>query len=199
MDDLLGALMEGVNAEPDGSQSEVDPHTDLLIGLLEDSNSEGTGDMGDLLAGLLSSEGPQGAAGTGDIASVPPGGGEAPLEADPYLESIVNSVTEGLGLSPETAQAVVSFVMDKLMSGRLGSSSALDVGSRDPGSAMQEGLDLDDLAKQMTSDQGLDAAYLDATGMTEELSRQTGLDRDTTAASLREVFGLLGGGLGEER
>jgi hypothetical protein len=32
--------------------------------------------------------------------------------------------------------------------------------------------------------------------MTAELSQQTGLDRDAAAASLREVFGRLGGGLG---
>jgi hypothetical protein len=103
------------------------------------------------------------------------------------LGPIVAGLAEKLGLSPQIAQMVVTFVLSKLLSGHSSKAGVL----ADEG---QPGLDLDHLMERMGSGEGLDAGYFESTGMTQELAEQTGLDPDTAARSLQEVFGALGGG-----
>ena len=78
---------------------------------------------------------------------------------------------------------VVAFVIGKLLSGEAGAGIA----------TQPEGSELGGLLNRMGSGQGLDATYLQSTGMQEELAQQTGLDADTAARSLQEVLQALGG------
>lgn len=197
LDDLLQSMMDGDGEKPQGDQAGGDPLSDLLGGLLgggTPGDAQGAGDMGDMLGALLGGAGgAQGSGGIGSLLGTFLGGGGAGAQAGSPLAPMVSGLAEKLGLPPEVAQMVVSFVLDKLLSGERGGDAALASRS---GSAALAGQDLDDLLAQMSRGGGIDASLLESTGMTAELAEQTGLDPDTAAASLQEVFGMLGGGLG---
>ena len=106
-----------------------------------------------------------------------------------FLTPLVSSLAEKLGLPGEVAQMVVSFAVDKLFAGAQGRAMSP---SRSGGDAL-DSQDLNELLAQMESGRGVQTDLLESSGMVAELSEQTGLDADTAAASLQEVFGMLGG------
>jgi hypothetical protein len=178
MGDLLGALMGGAT----GQQSS--------------SGDQGAGDMAGLLGALMggatgqqSTGGGQGSGGMGNLLGALMGGGGASAGAGAFLTPLVTSLADKLGLPPEVAQMVVSFAIDKLFAGARGGTMSA---SRSGGDAL-DSQDLNELLVQMNSGKGVDNDLLESTGMTAELAEQTGLDPDTAAASLQEVFGMLGG------
>jgi len=59
--------------------------------------------------------------------------------------------------------------------------------------AVDEGLDLDGLAAQLDTEQGVDEEYLRSTGMPQELAAKTGLDVDTAIKALQKVLAMLVG------
>ena len=147
-----------------------------------------------MLGGLLGGVGgAQGSGGIGSLLGALLGGGGAGAQAGSPQAPMVSGLAEKLGLPPEVAQMVVSFVLDKLLSGAMGRDA---VAASRSGGATLAGPDLDDLVAQMSRGEGIDVGLLESTGMTAELSEQTGLDPDTAAASLQEVFGMLGSQMG---
>ena len=51
---------------------------------------------------------------------------------------------------------------------------------------------MDHLLESMSSGRELQPSYFRSSGMADQLAEQTGLDLDTAAESLQEVFALLG-------
>jgi hypothetical protein len=151
-------------------------------------------DAGDLLSGLLGGGGPQGAGGMEDILGALMGGaGGADMGQNAFLAPIAEGIAEKLGLPPQIAQLIVTFVIGKLLSGQAGGGR---VPARGAGLASEEGLDLDDLLGRMGSGQGLDSDFLQSSGLADELAEQAGLDPDTATRGLQEAFEMLGGQLG---
>jgi hypothetical protein len=180
MEDLFKALSSDEGSQP-GGEAQGDPLTDLLGGLLGGGTSPGAADLAEVLGGGSLQQGDSMAAISGDIL----GGGGAGMGSNDLLSPIVDGISEKLGLPPDIVRMVVAFVIGKLLPGQ-----------SEPGTATQPGgSELGNLLKRMGSDQGLDATYLQSTGMHEELAQQTGLDADTAIRSLQEVFDMLGGQL----
>jgi hypothetical protein len=129
------------------------------------------------------------------------GRGGANLGGNSFLAPIIQGLAEKLGLSPGIAQAVVGFVIAKLLPGLLAGARApapSSTGRRRAAPSAQEGpgLDLDHLLGTMGAGQKLEPSYLRSTGMVDELAQQTGLDPDTAVQSLQQVFGMFGAQLG---
>lgn len=215
--DLMGALLGGGMAPSQGPQQEAGGLGDLMGALLgggmapsqgapmgspvgspigSQQQAGGVGDlMGALLGGGLSgSASPlgasQGAVGIGEILGAVLGGGSAGIASSPLLAPIANFLSQKLGLPPVIAQAIVSFVLAKLMSG---SSGGRAIG---PAGLAQEGPAMQDLLEYTGSGQRLDTRTLAATGLPEELAQYTGLDVDTATASLQQALNLLGPAMG---
>jgi hypothetical protein len=196
-----------------------------MAGMLGGTGTGNTGGLGDLLGGLLGgSQG--GASGVNGILGAMLGGGGSAMESNSFLAPIISGLAEKLGLPPQIAQTVVAFVINKLLSGGLGSGGAPGVAAAGDEPAGQQGLDLEQIMQQfgsspvagavtdseepagpegldlgqilqqMGSSRGVDASYLRSTGLHEELAQETGLDPDTAEASLQEVFNMLSGQLG---
>jgi hypothetical protein len=106
-----------------------------------------------------------------------------------------------MGLPPQIAQMVVSFLLNKLMGGISGGAPASPAGSQPAAEepAAPQGMSLDQVLEQMGSGQGPDLGFMRSSGMAEELAQETGLDTDTAAASLQEAMTLLGNQLGGPR
>jgi hypothetical protein len=173
----------------------------------------GAGDLGGLLEAILGGGAGMGMPGAQPAAGVPSGGLMDILGAilggggggglDSALTPLIAGLADKLGLPPQIAQMVVAFVLGKLMTGQRGAAVPAPAPSRRSGSASRRraqpaqpaqpaGLDLDSLLERMNSSQGVDPAYLQSTGMVQELAQQTGLDQQTATQSLQEVFGMLG-------
>ncbi len=192
LDDLLKAMMGGTGAQPpSGGQTGDDPLADLLGSLAGGGAPSGGGDVSDLLGGLLGSGAGQGAGDTGDLMNLVMGGAGPDIGSSSLLAPIAKGIAEKLGLPPQMAQLIVSFVLGKLLSGRMAGG-----GARGAGLASEAGLDLDDLLGRMGSGQGLDTDFMQASGLAGELAQHTGLDSDTAARGLQEAFQTLGGQLG---
>jgi hypothetical protein len=153
MEDLLGAMMSGQDSG--GDQAADDPMAGLLGGLMGGGQG-GAGGMAGLLGGGQQATAASAGAEGGGLLGMVLGSG--------MLDPIINGLAEKIGLPPETAQAVVAFVIQKLLAG--GGS-----GERGPG-----------------------AGDLTSPAMAQELSEQTGLDPETAEASLQEVVKLMGSG-----
>jgi len=199
MDDLLKAMLSGEGSQAGGGQPEENPLADLLGGMLGGGATPGAGGSEDLLQGVLG--GPQGAGGTGDLLGAVLGGGGAETGSQASLAPIASAIAEKLGLPPEVAQAVVAFVVGKLLSGG-GQTTAMPPSTpsgrrRKSKPPRPQNLDLGGLLNQARSGQSIEPSHLRASGIHEELARQTGLDADTAARSLEEVLNLLGGQPGQ--
>ena len=211
IEDLFNAASSGEESQPDGQaeQAEGDPLADLLGGLLGGGTSSGTADLAGMsgggssqqgdsmtaLAGLLGG-GSQQEDSMGAISGGLLGGSGAGTGSNDLLAPIVNGISEKLGLPSDIVRMILAFVIGKLLSGQSGTGAASASISGQPphaDSAQSGGLDLGSLLNQLGSGRGIDADYLQSTGMTEELAQQTGLDPDTATRSLQEVFNLLGG------
>jgi hypothetical protein len=132
----------------------------------------------------------QGAVGIGDILGAVLGGGSMGIGTSPLLAPIANLLANKLGLPPAIAQAVVAFVLAKLMSGSGGGVPAGRMGLVEEGPGMQ------DLLERAGSGQHLDKRTLAATGLPEELAQHTGLNVDTATQSLQQTLELLGPAVG---
>jgi hypothetical protein len=190
--DLMDSMLSGAGSGSDQEGPDADQLADLLGGLLEGSAGQQGGDAGDLLAGLLGASSSGGSGDLGGLLSAVMGGGGADAGVGSLLAPVTDQLAEKLGIPPETAQMIVMFAVSKLLSGQARGGAAATRSE----SASQGDVDLDDLMAHMSSDRGLDADYLQSTGMVDELSQQTGLDSDTAAQGLQEAFEMLGGQLG---
>jgi hypothetical protein len=191
-DDLMNSMLSGAGSESDQEGPDADQLADLLGGLLGGSADQGGGDAGDLLAGLLGASSSGGGGDLGGLLGSVMGGGGADTAVGSLLAPVTDQLAGKLGIPPETAQMVVMFAVSKLLSGQARGGAA----ATRSGSAGEGDFDLDDLMAHMSSDRGLDADYLQSTGMVDELSQQTGLDSDTAAQGLQEALEMLGGQLG---
>jgi len=100
---------------------------------------------------------------------------------------MANMLSKKHGLPPQIAQAVVVFVLGKLLKGGMQASPSSSAQSE------AQGLSLDSLLGRMNSGATLRKADIRAAGMAGELAAYTGLDRRTAEASLQEVLNALGG------
>jgi hypothetical protein len=180
MEDLLKAMMEGAAPEKGSGEGRRDPLMDLLGGILSGGGAGQAGSQG-AAGGLADLLGMLGGAGSG--------GGTGSL-----FEPILSRLAEQLGLSPQLAQMVVSFVLGKLLTGAATGSGA---SGRAAVAGASTSFDLDQLLGQMQGGQGVETRFLDPSGMAAELAEQTGMDHELAAASLQEVFGMLGAQLGD--
>ncbi len=185
---LLGSLLGGGMSQSPGSPMGTQ------------QGAGGLGDvMGALLGGGMQGSAPsmgapagasQGAVGIGDILGAVLGGGSTGIGASPLLAPIANLLAKKLGLPPAIAQAVIAFVLAKLMSGSSGGRSA---GRMD---LVEEGPGMQDLLERAGSGQRLDTRALAATDLPDELAQHTGLDVDTATQSLEQALKLLGPAVG---
>lgn len=151
----------------------------------------GLGGLGDLLKGILGG-------GMG-------GGGSTEAGLGSLLAPIANMLAEKLGLPPQIAQMVITFVLGKLLSGFAGQQGGGMVPAPQavpsypyPQQQQPQGLNLDDLLQRMGSPQGVEASYIQATGMADELAGYTGLDPEMATQSLMQAFSLLGEQMGAQ-
>jgi hypothetical protein len=170
-------------------------------------------DIGDILGGLLGG-GATGAGGSSVLGGILGGilGGATGTSksqagtsgAAAILGPIVQGLAQKLGLPPAIAQAVVAFALSKLLPTMLGGltqpakSAAAPIRPTAPAPAQSQGFNLDDLLDRVTSGspQRLSASYIQNTGLASELAQKTGLDDNTAAESLQQVFLALGGQMG---
>lgn len=212
MEDLLGALLQGGQG---GSGSETgggaaDPLGQLLQGL---AGGQGgiAGSTGQATAG--------GAGGLSDVLGAILGGGSPAMQSNSLLAPIVAALAEKLNLPPQLAQAVVAFVLGKLLGGKqlpgvAGTQAYTPQPTPPPqGPSLQDvvrkmnrgqpastppsrGASLENVVQRMNSGQRVRKADIRSTGLAQELAAETGLDRATAEASLQEVLNALAGKLG---
>jgi hypothetical protein len=108
----------------------------------------------------------------------------------------VDGLADKLGLPPQIVQAVVAFVMGKLLGNRL-QPGAAQLGASGPSRAKRRrGATLEDVRQKMNRRQRVTKKEIRSSGLAKELSSYTGLDRATAEASLQQVLNQLGGQLG---
>ena len=219
MEDLLQSLMQG--GEPQSSAestgSDADPMAQLLQSLLgggapqgfepqaASAPAQGEMDLGSLLQGVLGGAGglAGGAAqtsnadagGLGDVLGAMMGGGSPTTQSNGILDPIVAGLAEKIGLSPQVAQAVVAFVLGKLMDRRLQGDMVTTKVPAQSQSARPQGPSIETVVQKMNSGKRVTKTEIRSAGMARELAAQTGLNRATAEASLQEVLNALGGQL----
>lgn len=220
MEDLFKELIQGSGQQAPEESAAGDPLSGILQGLLGGGSLEGAGmpsapssglegggglDLGGLLQAIMgggglgsgmgeaqgiSSGAGLGGGGLGGILGAVLGGGGSSSTADPFASAIAGLLSKKLGLPPQIAQAVVVFVLGKLLKGRT------QAGASTPAGSGAQGLSLDGLLGRMNSGATVRKTDIRATGMAQELAAFTGLDRRTAEASLQEVLNALGGQVG---
>ncbi len=210
---LLGGGMQSSQGAPVAPQQEAGGLGDVMGALLgggmqpsqgaPTAPQQGAGNLGDVMGALLGggmqgsapytgaqAAAPQGGVGVGDILGAVLGGGGTSIGASPLLAPVSNLLSQKMGLPPVIAQAVVAFVLAKLMSGSIGGRPAGRMGLMDEGPGVQ------DLLQHTSSGRRLDTSTLAATGLPEELAQHTGMDVDTATQSLQHALELLGPAVG---
>ena len=137
-----------------------------------------------------------GAGGFGDVLGAVMGGGSSTMASDPFLAPIVNGLAEKLGLPPQVVEAVVAFVMGKLLDNRLQPGAEEFRASEASRTARRRGTTLEDIRQKINRRQRVTKKELRSSGLARELSASTGLDRATAEITLQEVLDQLGGQLG---
>lgn len=194
-DNVLGRLSDS-SAEPQSPQSSGNPLADLLGG------QAGAGGLGDLLGGLLGGQtgggsgdllgtlsGQSGAGGLGDLLG---GllGGQAGGSGDPLgalgssgaggLGDLIGGLLGGQAGAPSQSGAdlggVLQVVLGKVLSG--------------------QGSDIGSLLQMAAGGQPIDRQQLQASGLTDEVMAQTGLDAETANDNLTQVIQTLGSRIG---
>jgi len=225
LEELLKAILGGASAQPSQSQSTGDPTAEMLESILgggasaqQDSAQAPGGDMisglleailgggmsaqqgstqaqgGDVISSLL--EAIMGGALQGTTQQQDSMGALGGSGTSSFLGTIIAALAQKIGLPPQLAQLVVSFVLKRLLSGAAGAgqSGGYPGGGLLPSAPSgDEGLNLDGLLEQMGRGQTVDLGTVRATGMAEELSRETGLSPEVAEASLEEVLNMLSG------
>jgi hypothetical protein len=223
--DILGEIFGGAQQQqqPAGGAQQGTGDIGDIIGQIfggaqqqqqSSGGQQGTGDIGDIIGqifgGAQRQQQPAGGTqqGGGSIGDILGGilGGGANMKSNTFLGPIVEKLAEQLGLPPAIAQMVVSFILNKMMAGAAAGTTTPS--QRAPSQVLpsqrpslqpaqaEQSVNLDDLLEQVSAGQTLDTSYLNRTGMTNELSLQTGMDANTAAMSLQQAFHLLGGALG---
>lgn len=195
LDDILNAFIGGGIPQQGQTSAENDPLADILQGILGGGMGQGmspgsgqrmspgmSGDdpLGGILEAILG--GGMGGGGAQGGMGVLPGMGGGDMGMNALLAPLADALAKKLGLPPEIAMMVVSFLGAKLMSG---GAPAQAPGAR-PGkgrAAQSQALDLDSLLETMGNDKG----------MARELAEQTGLDPATAERSLQEAIDMMGG------
>ncbi|MEI6289277.1 MAG: hypothetical protein WCP19_02490 [Chloroflexota bacterium] len=173
---------------------------DLLGGLLGSQTSGQGNAMAQLLGGVLASSGNgqsnnqdallgnalgmlEGLMGTGAVKNNSNINASAAVSVnDPtmaLLTPLVDALAVKMKISPQIAMMVVSFAVHQLLSSHpsAGNKGMLDMGS---------------LQQQLTTGQGVNHDYLHSSGLVNQLSKQTGIDPDMAAKSLKFIFDTLG-------
>jgi len=216
MEDLFRALVQG-SGQPSGQdEAGSDPLSGLLQGLLGGGSALGSADsqgsagaqgldLTGLLQGLLGGgsglgggtgqQSGTGGGGMGGILGAIMGGGSS-AGSDPIVASIANMLAGKLGLPPQIAQAVVVFVLGKLLGHRTQAGSGSTAIPQPASQGQAQGASLDGLLDRMNSGAKVRKADVRATGLAAELAAHTGMDRATAEASLMQVFNALGGQVG---
>jgi len=218
MEDLLQALMQGSQSgsSAESTGSDADPLVQLLQSM-GGGTSQGFGvqggpvagqgqpDPASLLQGILGGTGglaggpaqtsAAGAGGLGDLLGAIMGGGSPALESNSILAPIVNGLAEKIGLPPQIAQAVVAFVLGKLLERRMQPGLEMPPAAAQPEAARPRGASLDTVVQRMNSGKRVKKTQIRSAGLATELAEYTGLDRRTAEASLQEVLNGLGGQL----
>jgi hypothetical protein len=162
-------------------------------------------DLGGLLQTVLGGAGGAGpapsggAGGLGDILSAILGGGSSAMSSNSLLAPIVDKLAEKLGLPPQVAQAVVAFVLGKLLSSRAQPGAQTRQASTTSPAAAPQAASLEDIVTRMNSGQAVPRTAVRRTGMARELAAHTGLDQATAEAGIQEVLNALGGQIGTGR
>ncbi len=203
MDDLLKALLAGATGsagqaqQPAQGQPAQGGALPDLLGTLLGGLAGGTGQQA---APAAPAQAQQPAGGLGGLLGSLLGGGGG---ASP-LGPIVQTLAQKLGLPPAVAQAVVLFVLSKLLPALIGGATpqaqaAPQPAKPAPTQPQAGGLDLGDLLGRMLSGspRRLSANYLQSTGLHAELAQQAGLDEETALKSLQEVLLGLGSNLAD--
>ena len=197
---LLGGLFGGGGLTGGGGQVAQGYGSQAGIG-----SSQGAPNMGGLLqallgGGLTPAPAPatqaSGGLGLGNILGSILGGGSQAMASDSFLAPIVARLAEKIGLPPQVAQAVVAFVIGKLMESRMQpglDSLQADVPSRSTGT---QPASLEDVVARMNTGKRVPKTAIRRAGLAQELSAHTGLNRATAEASVQEVLNALGGQLG---
>jgi hypothetical protein len=175
MTDLIGSLLGGGSAPSGGSSQQSDGLTDMLGGLLGGSGGQSQGQQSGLggmmnLLEMFTGAGGQSGVGQSALSGNPLGG---------LLQPLVKPLAEKLNISPEIATVVISFVLQKLLSHH-------PTSGRD-----STQFNIDDLFGQLGEGK-LDPAIIRNSGMVEELSRTTGLDKAQAQKSLNTAFAMVG-------
>ncbi len=192
LDDILNAFLGGGVPQKGQTSASDDPLAEMLQGILGGGMGAGSGmggssgiGAGDPMGGLLEAILGGGMGQTGGAQGGISGMGGA-TGMDSLLAPLADALAKKLGLPPEIAMMVVSFLGAKLLSGgQPASTSKAKPGRSSSGrrSAQSQSLDLDSLLETMGSDKD----------MAKELAKQTGLDQATAERSLQEAIGMIGG------
>lgn len=206
MDDLIKMLLAGATGSTGQPQQPTEDQPaqgaaapDLLGTLLGGLMGAGAGAQPAAPAPAQGAQAPQAAGGIGGLLGGLLGGGSASP-----LGPLVQTLAQKLGLPPAIAQAVVLFVISKLLPALIGGAApqgqaAPQPAKPAPAQPQAGGLDLGDLLGRMLSGspRRLSANYLQSTGLHAELAQQVGMDEETALKSLQEVFLGLGSVLGQ--
>lgn len=190
LDDILNAFLGGGVSQKGQTPASDDPLAEMLQGILGgamgggsgmgSSSGIGAGDpMGGLLESILGGGMGQTSGAQGGISGI---GGATGM--DSLLAPLADALAKKLGLPPEIAMMVVSFLGAKLLSGAQPGSTSKAKPGRSPAGRGAQALDLDSLLETMGNDKD----------MAKDLARQTGLDQATAERSLQEAIGMIGGG-----
>ncbi len=147
MDDLFNAMLSGNDKKEAGGDDNAPDLGGMLQNLM---GGDAEGGVAGLLGGLM---------------------GDSDGE-NPIADTVANLLADRLGLSPDIARTVVSFVLEKVTGG-----NASDA----------KGLDLQNLMGNLNVNSEL----------SRELADKTGLDPEAAADSLQKVAQLFGGGEGQ--
>jgi hypothetical protein len=202
----FGSLLQGLVGGTEGLTGSADQTPDGYGTEAGAGTAPGNLDLGGLLQGVLGGAGglaagtgqaaPSGSGGLGNILGAIMGGSSPTSGSDAFLAPIVTGLAEKLGLPPQIAQAVVAFVLGKLMGQRMQPGVDMGAASTRSEASQYQAAGLEDLLQSMNSGQHVTGAAIRDAGLAEELAAHTGLDRATAEASLQQVLNDLGTQLG---
>ena len=181
LEDLLKILEQASASQSTSSSSNADPLADLL---------------GSLLGGgaQTTPSRPSKSSGSRRTSSTKSASSNDALSA--MLAPIVDELANKLGLPPELANAVIAFAVTQLANSQAnasGSASRPNTGSvLAKGRGMLSNAD-GGLVQRLASGQSIDSDFLHSSGIAQQLASQTGMDSQTAATSLQQVFSLLSG------
>ena len=196
MEELLKAILGGGSVP--AQQSEQDPLADLIGAVLGGGASQpapepqplpSSDPLSELIKGVLGGEPGTDRPSSGstiiDILGNILGGGRPGGQNNSFLQPIAEALADKLGISPQVALIVINLAITLLLSRRkeqAAEAAPSDSARRGGTPSQQEGFNLDEL---------LDKNYLQATGATTQLARQTGMSEDQATESLQEALRLL--------